>query len=463
MAELSANLPSFTTADLPERMSQQDVEANRFTEAALVQHKREGLELAVRTRWAALAVIAVLLLILNPAWEMLYYHGLLIGLALVGWMQRRVGRVGRSRAELALLLADLALMTFALVFPNPFASGDWPTALIYKYNNFSYFYVILAGGTLAYSWRTIFAMGIWTTCLWGIAASLIWWFGRTIPELSEAAQTAFGHDRNMLELLDPNIIHWDARLQEVVVFVIVAITLGFSVRRFNRLLLSNAGLERERANLSRYFSPNVVDELSRNDEPLKQIRAHDVAVMFVDIVGFTEFAARRDPGDVIDTLRGFHGRLESEVFKHGGTLDKFLGDGMMATFGTPEPKPNDATRALTCARQMLIVIDLWNGERRASGLAEIRVSIGVHFGPVVLGDIGANRLEFAVIGNTVNVASRLEALSRPLNVHLVTSAALRERVIWETSERAPALAGLIRQPPQDIRGLDDKLEVWTLE
>ena len=136
-----------------------------------------------------------------------------------------------------------------------------------------------------------------------------------------------------------------------------------------------------------------------------------MAVLFVDIVGFTRFASERDPQAVIEILRGFHSRMEAEVFRHGGTLDKYLGDGLMATFGTPFPSDQDAINALRCARAMIDSLARWNAERRAAGEPEIAGSFGLHYGPVVLGDIGANRLEFAVIGNTVNVASRLMASS----------------------------------------------------
>ena len=233
------------------------------------------------------------------------------------------------------------------------------------------------------------------------------------------------------------------------------------MRRFNRLLLDNAALERERTNLSRYFSPNVVAQLSRNDEPLKQVQSHNVAVLFVDIVGFTRFAADRHPTEVIAFLRGFHQRMETEVFRHQGTLDKYLGDGLMATFGTPVAGPRDAANALACAQAMIAAMEIWNGERAAAGEEPLRLSVGVHFGPVVLGDIGANRLEYAVIGNTVNVASRLESLSRPLGARLVVSDHLREAVA-KTDDLPPALlADLTPRGAQAIRGLDQPIEVWA--
>lgn len=437
-------------------------DANRFTESTLERHKLEGFELAIRARWIALAIIAIMLPFLNPTMGVLYYEACLLALAIVPWIQRRYAHVGYSRAELLLLFIDLTLATFVLVFPNPFGGPDWPASTIYRFENFLYFFVFVAAATLAYSWRTIISIGTWIAILWLLAAGLVWWFQTIDSELAEAARTAFGGDPALLKILDPNNVQFDLRVQEVVVFLIVSFILALTVRRFNRLLLGNAQLERERANLSRYFSPNVVNELSLNDEPLKQIREHEVAVLFVDIVGFTRFAADRDPHETIGVLRDFHARMEAEVFHHGGTLDKYLGDGLMATFGTPLPTERDAVNALRCARAMIAELGRWNAERRAAGEAEIKGSFGLHFGPVVLGDIGGGRLEFAVIGNTVNVASRLEGLTRALGVEMVISESLHATALLQSTQADVLLANLDAQPPQAIRGLEEPLKVWTL-
>ncbi|GHF41513.1 adenylate/guanylate cyclase domain-containing protein [Seohaeicola zhoushanensis] len=435
---------------------------NRHTEAVLERHKREGLELAVRARWIALAVVAVMLPFLNPRWDMLYYEVLLLAMAGVGWLQRRVGVVGRSRRELGVLMLDILLMTFIIAVPNPFAPEDWPSAMIHRFGGFDYFYVLLAAGTLAYSWRTILAFGWWTSALWGLVALAVWLFGRQIPALGTAVQDALVDHPIMARMLDPNALQVDLRVQEIVIFLLVSFILAMTVRRFSRLLLSTAQLERERENLSRYFSPNVVEQLSQNDEPLKQTRTHDAAVLFVDIVGFSHYAATHDPQEVIATLRNFHARMEAEVFRHGGTLDKYLGDGMMATFGTPVPSELDAISALRCVRAMRESLARWNAERVAAGEPAIMGSFGLHFGPVVLGDIGANRLEFAVLGNTVNVASRIEKLTRPLVAEIALSDQMRIRAEGQAGPGDPALEGLFRQEPQAVRGLDEMVTVWTL-
>ena len=233
------------------------------------------------------------------------------------------------------MFCDLALLTFISVVPSPWSTAHWPIAMQFHFDNFIYFFVLLATATLAYSWRTVIAMGIWTSVLWVIGVGWAYLQPATHVALAERIRAAVGPDLRMFSIIDPTTINLGGRVQEISVFLIVAFTLAVAVRRSNLLLISHAGIERERTNLARYFSPNVVAELSGNDEPLKQVRTQDVAVLFADIVGFTRYAEGRSPTEVIGTLREFHERMEREVFRHQGTLDKYLGDGLMATFGTP--------------------------------------------------------------------------------------------------------------------------------
>ncbi|MTI00978.1 adenylate/guanylate cyclase domain-containing protein [Roseibium sp. RKSG952] len=435
---------------------------NKYTEAALERHKREGLELAVRARWIAMGLTGILLIYLNPYWDVLWYHFILLLICANGWLIRRAGRVGQSRTELLLIFVDLLIMTLGMIIPNPFSDDVRPLAMQYRFDNFQYFFIILAAGTLAYSWRTVIAIGSWTAMMWTAGWIIAWWVATPIPGITERVNEALAGFPDVAEMLDPNSFMAPQRIQQVIVFLMVAVTLGVSMRRLNRLLMTNAGLERERANLSRYFSPNVVDELSQNDEPLKQVRKENVAVLFIDIVGFTKFASGRDPYDVIEVLRGFHARMETEVFRHHGTLDKYLGDGLMATFGTPVPTPLDASNALACARSMVEVIDRWNLERRRAGEPEIHVGIGLHYGSVVLGDIGANRLEFAVIGNAVNVAAKLEAMTREFGARVVMSDDLSTQVARESPTGSELMAGFSRHDNKSVRGVENNMNVWMM-
>lgn len=443
-------------------MRQEDLErVDRHVREALIENKRSGLILAVRARWVAIAITAVLIIYLNPRWEVLYYEVALAGFALIGWAQLRAGRVAQSSRELVLILADLVLLTFIAVVPNPFRSEDWPTAFQYQLSEFGYYYVLLALATLAYSWRTLVAFGTWSTVLWFVGVLLVSVFGVRIAELTTNAQTAFAGFPQIATFFDPNSVNFPVRVQEIVIFLIVTWILVINGRRNNRLMFSQAAAARERANLARYFPPNLVDQMAGRDQPLAAVRSQNVATMFVDIVGFTRMAEQQTPESVVAMLRQFHGRLEAAVFEHGGTLDKFLGDGLMATFGTPEPTDADASNALRCARAILDDIAAWNAERRDAGAGPVQISIGIHYGLVVLGDIGSERrLEYAVLGDAVNVASRLEALTRTLGVSLIVSEQLVSAIRREGAQAA-ALDGLANAGPQQLRGRDHPIDIWT--
>jgi adenylate cyclase len=435
-------------------------DTTKFAEAALAESKREGLLLAVRARWVALVLIAMTLPVINPNRDVIYYILMLGVFAAIGWAQLQVGSAGRSRRELFLMFCDLALMTFISIVPNPWSSVDWPIAMQFRFDTFIYFFVVLATATLAYSWRTVIAMGIWASVLWAIGVGWVYLQPATHIALSERVRAAVGPDLRMFSIIDPATINLGGRIQEIIVFLIVSFTLAVAVRRSNLLLISHAGIERERTNLARYFSPNVVAELSGNDEPLKQVRTQDVAVLFADIVGFTRYAEGRSPTEVIGTLREFHERMEREVFRHQGTLDKYLGDGLMATFGTPFTGERDASNALRCAQAMIGSIDELNRDRNGRKEPSILLSLGLHYGQVVLGDIGLNRLEFAVIGNTVNVASRLESLTREFGCGLVASNDLVQRARAETTRSNIELMHLVEQPGRMVRGLEHPVDIW---
>ena len=274
------------------RRDRQD-ETVQFAEAALARAKQSGLRLAVRTRWFALAVIAFTTSLRAT------YSGTGVSASVIcpgfveagiyARLKAQTGRsapalLGVSRPELALMFCDLALLMFTNIVPNPWSASHWPVAMQYHFGNFIYFFVLLSSATLAYSWRTVIAMGTWTAGLWVLGVIWVWWQPDRNPALTERIAAAIGDDTRLQPFLNPNVIGYGGRIQEIVVFLIVAVTLAVAVRRGNALLISHAAVERERTNLSRYFSPNVVEELSKHDEPLKQVRMQNVAVLFVDLL-----------------------------------------------------------------------------------------------------------------------------------------------------------------------------------
>lgn len=221
--------------------------------------------------------------------------------------------------------------------------------------------------------------------------------------------------------------------------------------------------ERARAALSRHFSPNMVEELVGMDAGFGPVRALTVAVLFADMVGFTELCAELPAQEAFDLLRDYDARMAPIVLGFDGTLDKYLGDGIMATFGTPQPGPRDATNALRCAREMLRSIEAWNAERVGRGQFPIEAGIGLHHGSILLGNVGdERRMELAVVGDTINVASRLEDLTRALQAPLIVSEEMIAAVGREGVAVDKDLAGLVAEGPQTLRGRKKPVSIWAL-
>jgi adenylate cyclase len=235
------------------------------------------------------------------------------------------------------------------------------------------------------------------------------------------------------------------------------------IRRIRDLERLRAAAERARTNLSRYFSPNIVEMLASQDEPLGAVRRQDVAVLFVDIVGFTRMAEAMVPEAVVTLLREFHERMTAQIFACGGTVEKYIGDEIFAVFGIPNASREDAANALACAERMLEALDHWNVERTAQGEAPLSIGIGLNWGPAVLGDVGSERsMSFTVIGDTVNTASRLQALTRTLETPLVVGDALVTAVMTEPSETAAVLVSRLQYlGEQTLRGRTGAVRIWT--
>ena len=221
--------------------------------------------------------------------------------------------------------------------------------------------------------------------------------------------------------------------------------------------------ERARNNLSRYFSPNIVELLAAQDEPLGAGRRETVAVLFADIVAFTRMAEVMAPEDVLALLREFHARMTAQIFASGGTVDQYMGDGIFAVFGAPAASPDDAANALNCAEMMLKALQRWNDEREREGDARLDIGIGLNYGPVVLGDVGSEHsMSFTAIGDTVNTAARLQVLTRALQTPLVVG----DAVVQAIKALSPEIAAertrkLEDQGEHNLRGRASPVRVWT--
>jgi adenylate cyclase len=207
-----------------------------------------------------------------------------------------------------------------------------------------------------------------------------------------------------------------------------------------------------RSKMERYHSPAVIDEIVKGVRAADDtdIRAADVSILFADISGFTTVSETKKPEEVAEFLANFFSAAVDSIFAYGGTLDKFIGDAVMAFFGAPIPQDDHADRAIMAGLMMMERVDQWNAEREAEGLPPVRIRVGINSGAAVVGNVGTEkRVDYTVLGSSVNIASRLESgVAKP--GQLVISANTLERVVgsFETESLGEfALKGLQQKMP----------------
>lgn len=443
----------------PEAVRRKRIEA-AFDHAEAVAERAQA-----RVVMAALVVIAAWVTWENTFPAVLYYYVYLVAFAFVVAAPVLFGSRRPPRWERFIRLpAATVVYTVMALTPNPLIDDFRTGPMLLRWQNEIYLLLFIVGAAFTYSPAVVLATGATAAASWSIAAVLISHqpgVSVGVPPEVWASLTTAAERRAMI--LDPYRIFLNGVVRTDIVLIATSCLLATFVYRSRQIVLRQVDAERERANLSRYFSANLVEELAQSDVPLATTRLQNAAVLFIDIAGFTAFSAGNDPHVVIETLRQFHHRVERAVFAHGGTLDKYIGDGAMATFGTPRPGPSDASQALLCAGDLLASLEAWNRERARAGREAIRAGIGVHYGSVVLGDIGGEqRLEFAVVGDTVNVASRLEHLTREVGAALVVSGELVDAIAREGADAVDLLPALRSAPDRAVRGRDEPLRLWIV-
>ncbi|MFY0529987.1 adenylate/guanylate cyclase domain-containing protein [Archangium gephyra] len=221
--------------------------------------------------------------------------------------------------------------------------------------------------------------------------------------------------------------------------------LGTLGRAFDSMAVTLETKEREvvtqtqvRAALSRYLSPDVVDLVVSNPDQLRLGgERREVTIFFADVVGFTKLSEAQPPEIIVALLNELFTFATEIIQRRGGIIDKFIGDCIMAVWGSPQSHPDDALRAVQAAEDLRRWLDVGNRRWRARWGIEIQLAIGVHTGPAVAGNVGSEkRMEYTVIGDTVNIAARIESMAQPGQI--LVSEATRERIGDSGVELVPA-------------------------
>lgn len=203
----------------------------------------------------------------------------------------------------------------------------------------------------------------------------------------------------------------------------IALISGYIGHRLKQLIVQ-AVKEQEEKNLirgifGRYASDEVVEDALRRGLQLGG-EEREVTILFADIRNFTSLAERLQPNEVVNLLNDYFAQMVDVITRNSGTLNKFMGDGMLAIFGAPVSYGNNAERAVKTALAMVDRLEQFNGRQREQGKTELKIGIGISSGCVVVGHIGSiERMEYTAIGDAVNVAARLDTLNKELGTTIL--------------------------------------------
>ncbi len=201
--------------------------------------------------------------------------------------------------------------------------------------------------------------------------------------------------------------------------------LGQLAQAFNDMSKGLRERDKVRNLLGKVISPEIAEELINKDVKLGG-EEREMTILFTDLRNFTGLSEKRAPAEVLTLLNEYLTLMTAVIDKHGGVVDKYIGDAIMALFGAPLELPDHANRAVRCAIEMTHVLTDMNRDFRARGLPELGMGIGVNSGNVVVGNMGSkDRLNYTVIGDNVNLASRLESVTKEYGVPVIVSEATR--------------------------------------
>ncbi len=327
-----------------------------------------------------------------------------------------------------------------------------PPSFYLKAPTLLYVFIFIALRALRFEARFVVAAGIVAALGWMVLAGYAVWVAEGTDMVT----------RDYVYYMTSNSILIGAEFDKVISILTVTAILAVAIMRARRLLIRSIAEGTAAADLSRFFSPEIAERITAAEQTVTAGRgqARDAAILNCDIRGFTIYATRADPDELVRTLTEYQHLMVAIIQRHGGAIDKFMGDGIMATFGAAISTETYAADALRAVDDIMAAADGWNAARAAAGLPVLRVGAAVSVGRIIFGAVGdETRLEYTVIGDAVNRSAKLEKHTKAEIVR-----ALSDVAAFETAERQGYAASGTpeRRPARAIEGIDEPVDIVVL-
>jgi len=267
---------------------------------------------------------------------------------------------------------------------------------------------------------------------------------------------------DFVEHMTSNAFLIQAEADKLVAILVTTAVLAIAISRARNLLVRSVSEGAAARDLARFFDPGVADRIRSAAMAIRagEGELRDVAILTVDLRGFTKLSVTMPPDQVMKVLQDYQGRICPLITHHGGSIDKFLGDGILASFGAVAASATAAADALRAADAVIEAAERWAAERRAAGLDGLSVGLAVSSGRVVFGAVGDDeRLEFTVIGDAVNLAAKLEKHNKDEKCRGLTDAPT-----WRLAARQGYVAPVEREqrPGRAVAGVAEPVDLVVL-
>lgn len=312
------------------------------------------------------------------------------------------------------VIADMALL-MGLIYSFHYKYAQ-PAVFYLKAPTLLYVFLFIALRALRFEARFVLFTGF---------VAILGWIGLVLYAIGGRGGPANPTD-DFVEYMTGNALLLYAEIDKMVAIVLTTIVLALAIARARYLLVRAVSEGVAARDLSRFFDPGVAARIRGASISIKvgEGELRDVAILTVDLRGFTRLSTELAPDAVMKLLQEYQGRICPLIAAHGGSIDKFLGDGILASFGAVVPSPTAAADALRAADAVIAAATQWSRERQAAGMPPLEIGLAVSSGRVVFGAVGdGERLEFTVIGDAVNFAAKLEKHNKEEHTRAVTDVA----------------------------------------